>query len=156
MFKCKCMCGVIVAGVLVVAALDSRGQSTARKPELEAVAETRLLMEGLASANFHGLERIFENKPTDRKYWVFARGQALLIAETANLLMMRPPRNEGGTVWLECAADMRKSATQLVYKIADQNYQESRTAIIQLGNSCNRCHQSFRVPVRITPFEKQQ
>src|SRR5262245_54671463 len=56
-------------------------------PRLEAVAETRLLMEGLSNANFRGLERILKEKPAANDAWTFARGQALLIAETGNLLL---------------------------------------------------------------------
>src|SRR4051812_28081921 len=62
-------------------------------PRFEAVAETRLLMEGLAHANYQGLERLLKEKPADADTWGFARGQALLIAETGNLLLLRPPRN---------------------------------------------------------------
>src|SRR5437660_10953444 len=60
-------------------------------PRFEAVAETRLLMEGLAHANYQGIERLLRQKPADDETWMFARGQALLIAETGNLLLLRPP-----------------------------------------------------------------
>ena len=72
--------------------LDAPPSSTRLTPKLEAVAETRLLMEGLAQANFRGLERLLAEKPGEVKTWTFARGQALLIAETGNLLMLRPPK----------------------------------------------------------------
>src|SRR5262245_45627201 len=68
-------------------------------PKLVPIAETKLLMEGLAHANFRGLDRHLKQKPTEDQAWTFARGQALLIAETANLLMLRPPRNEGESAW---------------------------------------------------------
>src|SRR2546422_43142 len=80
-------------------------------PRLEPVAETRLLMEGLAHANFRGLERLLKKKPDEAEAWTFARGQALLIAETANLLMMRPPRNQGEMAWMERATDRRAKAS---------------------------------------------
>ena len=81
------------------------------EPKLVPVAETRLLMEGLAHSNFRGLERILKQKPADDKAWTFARGQALLIAETGNLLMLRPPKNAGEAIWFgapwSCAAPPR-------------------------------------------------
>ncbi len=119
------------------------------------IAETQLLMQGLTQANFRGLERIFKEKPTERNQWVFARGQALLIAEAANLLLIRPP-SEGQAVWNERALDMRRAAQNLVKTIADCDYQSSRNALFRLANSCNRCHQSFRVTTEITPFAKKQ
>ena len=97
-----------MAGILLAAtpaATQAPPQKTARPvPRLEAVAETRLLMEGLAQANFRGLEKHLKQKPTEVEAWTFVRGQALLIAETGNLLLLRPPRNPGEPVWLPCKA----------------------------------------------------
>src|SRR5271168_2428196 len=45
-------------------------------PRLEPVAETRLLMEGLAHANFRGAERLLQEKPAGAEAWTFLRGQA--------------------------------------------------------------------------------
>src|SRR4051812_23033871 len=64
-------------------------------PKLEAVAETKLIMEGIHQANYRGLDRLLQNKPADEDTWRFVRGQALLIAEGGNLLMLRPPRTGG-------------------------------------------------------------
>jgi hypothetical protein len=123
-------------------------------PKLEAVAETRLLMEGLAHTNFRGVERMLREKPADVQTWKFARGQALLIAETANLLMLRPPRNQGQPVWFERAMDLRKAAINLGQAAGTQDYTRSRAALVTLANTCNRCHQSFRIAVEITPFQE--
>jgi hypothetical protein len=123
-------------------------------PKLEPVAETRLLMEGMAHPNFRGVERILKEKPADASAWTFARGQALLVAETANLLMLRPPRNQGQPVWFERAADLRKAATALARTASAQDYPKARAAFVELANSCNRCHQAFRVAVEIVPFQE--
>ena len=45
-------------------------------PKLEPIAETKLLMEGLAHANFRGLDRILAKKPEEAQAWTFGRGQA--------------------------------------------------------------------------------
>jgi cytochrome c556 len=121
-------------------------------PKLEPVAETRLLMEALNQANFRGLERLLKQKPADVETWTFARGQALLIAETGNLLLMRPPHNSGEAVWMDRATDLRAAATRLARAAADSDYPKSRVAFAAVADACNRCHQSFRVPVRLTPF----
>src|SRR5262249_1646925 len=47
-------------------------------PKLEPIAETKLIMEGLAHPNFRGLDRILAKKPEDAQAWTFGRGQALL------------------------------------------------------------------------------
>jgi hypothetical protein len=121
-------------------------------PRLEPVAETRLLMEGLNQANFRGLEKILKEKPTDDEAWVFARGQSLLIAETGNLLMLRPPKNPGEAAWMEHATDLRDTATKLSRTVAKHDYDGSRAALRDVADSCNRCHKTFRSSARIKPF----
>ncbi len=121
-------------------------------PKLEAIAETRLLMEGLAHTNFRGIERLLREKPAEAQAWTFIRGQSLLIAETANLLMLRPPRNQGQAAWFERAMELRKVASELGRIASTQNYAQSRATFVSLANTCNRCHQTFRVPVEIAPF----
>jgi len=143
------------AGVfLILAGLPGHGQPTGTKvtPKLEPIAETKLLMEGLAHANFRGMERLLTEKPADAQTWTFARGQALLVAETANLLMLRPPKNQGQPVWFERAADLRKQAAQLAVTLSQRDYPGSRAGLQQLAVACNRCHQTFRVEVEIVPF----
>jgi hypothetical protein len=143
----------LCAFLLAASVAPGLGQNTGKiVPKLEPIAETRLLMEGLAHANFRGLERNLTKKPIDDQSWVFARGQALLIAETANLLMLRPPKNQGEAVWFERSMDMRGQAMQLAKHLATKDLERSKAGMQQLANSCNRCHQSFRVQIEIVPF----
>jgi hypothetical protein len=123
-------------------------------PKLEPIAETKLLMEGLAHANFRGLDRILAKKPDEAQAWTFARGQALLLAETANLLMLRPPRNQGQPAWFERAMELRSVSTQLAQTLSKQDYEGGRSGLVKLANACNRCHQTFRVAVEIAPFKE--
>jgi hypothetical protein len=109
-------------------------------------------MEGLAQANHRGLERILREKPDSVEAWTFARGQALLIAETANLLLMRPPR-QGQALWLDRAGELRIAGLRLARTAAATDWDRSRAALVELTNTCNRCHQSFRVSTRIGPAE---
>ena len=120
-------------------------------PRLEAVAETKLLMEGITNTNYKGLDRLLKQKPADAETWTFARGQALLIAESGNLLLLRPPRNSGEKVWMQLAVDLRDDAAALARNLAARDYGRSVTAFHTLTASCNRCHQTFKVPQRIAP-----
>jgi hypothetical protein len=122
-------------------------------PRLEPVAETKLLMEGIAQPNARALGKLFAARPKDSEAWAFARGQALLLGETGNLLLMRPPKTKAGEdSWLTHAADLRASATALAKAAAAKDYLQARTALAGVANACNRCHQSFRVAVRVDPF----
>ncbi len=122
-------------------------------PKLEPVAETKLLMEGIADPNTRALGKLFASKPKDAEAWAFARGQALLLAEAGNLLMMRPPKTRAGEEsWLTHAGELRESATAVARAAAAKDYLQARTALAGVANACNRCHQTFRVGVRVDPF----
>src|SRR4051794_9859559 len=120
-------------------------------PKFEALAETRLLMEGMAQPNYRSLNRLLKDKPADNDTWAFVRGQALLLAETGNLLLLRPPRNNGRDTWMKLAMAMRDEAAELARKAAARNHAGSKTALQNVTNACNRCHQTFRVNVRVAP-----
>jgi len=118
-------------------------------PRLEAVADTKLLMEGIALPNLEGLNKLLKEKP-DAEGWQFARGQALLIAENGNLLMLRPPKSKAGQeIWMTRSAEMRDLATVLARSIADKDLDKSRVNLALLAKSCNKCHESFRIEARI-------
>lgn len=126
-------------------------------PKLDAVAETRLLMEGLARANFSGLNRLLSEKPTQIETWQFVRGQALLIAETGNLLMLRPPKTRAAQdLWMSRAAELRSAGVELAKAAGAKDYAESRARVANLANACNRCHVAFRVAERIIPLADER
>ena len=131
---------------------ESRSAEAKFTPKFEALAETKLLMEGLAHPNYRAVEKHLQGKgPDDVDTWMFARGQALLIAETGNLLLLRPPRNEGRDTWMRRAMDMRQSASTLARRLGNRDLARSRAALLELANKCNNCHQTFRVATRIEP-----
>ncbi len=139
--------------VLPVAHSQSIPNPGRASPRLEPVAETRLLMEGVADSNLRGLSKLLRNRPPDAEAWAFARGQALLIAETGNLLLMRPPRTAvSQEAWLTHAAELREAGANLARAAAAKDYSKARGNLATVANACNRCHQSFRVPVRVDPF----
>jgi hypothetical protein len=149
----------LAAGLLLAVAAPALTQPKGRPreparpaPKLEPVAETRLLMEGLNTANFKGLDRLLREKPADVETWTFVRGQALLIAETGNLLMLRPPRNDGQDTWMDRSAELREAATALARSAAARDFDKSQRGLVSVANVCNRCHQNFRAPVRVEPF----
>jgi hypothetical protein len=119
-------------------------------PKFDPVAETKLLMEGLAQPNFRGLEGLLKKEPADAEAWTFARGQALLLAETGNLLLLRPPRTASGQdTWFRLSTEFRKAATALARSAGAQDYARSRADLAEVADSCNRCHQTFRIAKRI-------
>jgi hypothetical protein len=124
----------------------------ARGGKLEAIAETKVLMEGLAATNMRGVANILRDKPADVEAWTFARGQSLLVAETGNLLLLRPP-GVGREAWERHAAELRTAATDLARAAGEKDYSRARAGLASVANVCNRCHQAFRVPHRVDPFQ---
>jgi hypothetical protein len=149
----------VAAGLIGGACLFApavRSQSGANRagqsPKLQPVADTKLIMEGLAGANLRGLGKLLREKPAEAEAWAFARGQALLLAETGNLLLIRPPRSGGEDTWTGHALDLRDAAAKLARAAAVKDYPASRAALAGVANVCNRCHGSFRVAARVDPF----
>jgi hypothetical protein len=141
-----------LAALLALAAPAAPQVKTRLPPRLEPVAEVRLLMQGINLANFRGLERQLRQQPAGDDTWAILRGQALLVAETGNLLLLRPPRNAGESTWQEQAAELRTVATNLARAAAARDYERSRAGLSQLAHVCNRCHQTFRIGARLVPF----
>jgi hypothetical protein len=119
-------------------------------------AETRLLMEGLTNANYLGLEKLLRSAELDDEAWTFARGQALLIAESGNLLMLRSPRDSRQEIWMRAAGEMRDYAGQLARWVQRRDLLRSRTALQELAGKCNSCHQAFGAETRIRPFSDKE
>ncbi len=123
-------------------------------PKPVPIAESKLLMEAIAEPNLRRLEKLLSEKPPTPEAWKFARGQALLIGETGNLLMVRPPRTQGQIDWLKLAAELRDSASNVAKQISAEDYAGSRSALVNLAGTCNKCHETFRVAAKIAVFQE--
>ena len=113
-------------------------------------------MEGLANPNLRALGKVLADKPADAEAWGFARGQALLIAETGNLLLMRPPQSDASKeLWMTHATELRDEGAALARAAAAKDFAKSRVGLAGVANACNRCHQAFRISQRIDPFSNE-
>ena len=129
--------------------------ATAPAIQPEPIAETKLLMEGINQPNFQGIQRLLAKEPATIEEWTFLRGQALLVAETGNLLLLRPPKNEGGDSWQTQAAAQRSAATRLARAAGNRDYVRSRVALADLANACNKCHRASRSPRSSIPCRRR-
>jgi hypothetical protein len=129
--------------------------SPAPTPRLEAVADVKMLMAGLCQPNFRGLGQRLGEKPADDATWAIARGQALLIAETGNLLMMRPPKGKSAVeAWMATAMEMRAEGAKLAKAAEGKDYAAAAAGVAALANACNRCHEQTGETSRVVPFGK--
>lgn len=143
---------LMFAVLLPVGAFSQPEPGAPEVPRFEAVAETQLLMDGLTAPNFRALSELLGEEPKEQEAWTFARGQALLIAETGNLLLLRPPRVQGRDEWFRQAMELRGTSVELARNLAARDYLRSRASLVRVANVCNRCHRTFRVATQVTPF----
>jgi hypothetical protein len=146
---------VAVAAVLVQSAPALPQAKFQAAPRPEPFAETKVLMQGINVPYFTGLDRLLRRQPASDDKWGMVRGQAQLIAENGNLLLLRPARSQGQETWLERAADLRAKAIALDEAAAKSDFARSRAALTALAGACNRCHESFKVSVRVQAFAER-
>lgn len=138
--------------LLTAAGVSPQGPARRPPPRLIPKASAGLLMRAMNAPNFTALGKRLRDKPADEEAWPFMRGQALLIAESGNLLMLRPPGNAGDTAWLRRCAELREAAGGLADALRQRDYLRSRAGLVATANTCNRCHRDFRVAERVVPF----
>ncbi len=119
------------------------------------IAETKLIMEGIIHNNFRALEKTLRGKPNGEEAWLIIRGQALLIAESGNLLLLRPPKNEGKASWYNQSLVLRNTAKLIGEYASDRKLIEVRDQFAKLSNVCNSCHQKFQVKESIHIFGEE-
>ncbi len=146
------LCLVIMMMVTMVHSQEGVPLSTRVQPKIFPIAETKIIMEGMTANNYQSMEKILQKKPEDAEAWSFARGQALLIAESGNLLLLRPPKSDGVVDWNRTSLELRENAAVLAKSLADHDYMKSREQFIALAQTCNKCHHKFRIETRVTPF----
>ncbi len=52
---------------------------------------------------------------------------------------------------MKLAMDMRGQAAGLARQAAARDHAQAKVALENLTASCNRCHQTFRVPIKVGP-----
>jgi hypothetical protein len=81
--------------------------------------------------------------PTDGDAWTVLQGQALMVAEAANLLML-PGRARDDKQWMADAVLMREAGAA-AFKAAKTRKVEAVAAVNdQLYESCTTCHRHYR------------
>jgi len=147
LFAGTCLC--VLAGTVA----SQQARKTDSSPRLEAIADTKLLMVGLAKSNMDGLGKTLKDRPADVEAWGYVRGQGLLIAETGNLLLMRPPKSrQAQDSWMIFSVAVRSLKKKIAKAAAAKDYPAARSAVASMSNVCNHCHEAFRVAERVIPL----
>ena len=99
-------------------------------------------MEYIFEPNYNRLRTSMANEPQDKKAWKAIKGDALTLAECANLLMARGPEEEADA-WRRLSVAVRTHGGELYQAARKSEYRSARKAYETMLKNCNACHQQF-------------
>lgn len=99
-------------------------------------------MEYLFEPSYKRLREALASAPADNAVWKGIKGDALTLAEGANLLFGRGPAAQAAA-WDEHAASVREAGAALYAAGKAKDYDPAREAFLDLLGRCNACHDTF-------------
>lgn len=99
-------------------------------------------MEYVFEPSYKRLKAAMAAAPADNNGWKVIKAESLTLAESANLLLHRIPKDDGAA-WSEQAIAVRDLGGQF-YKAAKQkDFPAAREHYQGMLKNCNRCHEQF-------------
>ena len=80
--------------------------------------------------------------PADNKGWKALKSDALILAESCNLLFARKP-DEHGEDWTSHAMAAKTHGAELYKAAKEKNFEAATSAYKAMLNNCNACHKQF-------------
>ena len=99
-------------------------------------------MEYVFEPNYKRLKGQMATAPQENAAWKAIKGDALTLAECANLLLLRGPE-ERASQWRRLSIAVRKNGGNLYQAARATDYAAARESYTTMLNNCNRCHQLF-------------
>ena len=133
----------------IIALLLLAVPAVAQAPPLKPVATVAEIMEAIILPNSDALLYIGRNPPKGDWDWRVLQMQALMLAESGNLLMMKDrARNQGQ--WMKDAQLLVDAGAAAAKATATKNIDAVLALNEQIVNSCVTCHTRFgpRTPQR--------
>lgn len=129
--------------LLLVSATVYAQAPTSVQPPIRRVGTMSELMVTIIRPASDALFYVETRAPEDGDAWTVLEGQALMVAETANLLMM-PGRARDQKQWM-ADAKLMLEAGEAAFKAAKTRKVEAVAAVSdQLYESCTTCHRHYR------------
>ena len=128
--------------VLTSSAADEKNADTdSHQPEVveESMHE---FMEYVFQPAYRRLKSSLENEPADNKAWKAVKSDALILAESCNLLFARLPEKDADD-WARHSAKSRDEGASLYRGARKKDYAAVTQAWTKMLNNCNACHRQF-------------
>ena len=129
--------------VLSVAMVTALAQTGADRPPMRNVGSMSDLMVKIIYPASDALFYIESRTPQSEAEWTVLEGQALMLAETGNLLMM-PGRARDQHQWMADAKLMLDAGAAAVKAAKTKNVEAISALNDQLLESCTSCHKHYR------------
>lgn len=140
------VCGLAGAGLLamsMMAQAPTADEPAAHKPTFQLVGNMRDLMIDIIYPTSDALFYVDRNPPKNDHDWDLLRGQALMLAESGNLLMM-PGRARDQENWIKYSRTMIELG-QTAFRAAQAKNLAGITALNDpLSQVCIDCHYQYR------------
>ncbi len=99
-------------------------------------------MEYVFQPTYQRLKASMAAAPIDNKGWKAVKSDALILAESCNLLFVRKP-DEHGDDWAKHATASKTHGAELYKAAKEKNFEAATTAYKMMLNNCNACHKQF-------------
>lgn len=99
-------------------------------------------MEYVFEPPYKRLKAQLVTEPADRTAFKAIKSDALILAETCNLLIGRPPEAEAAE-WVAFSKQVRESGSQLYAAAKNKDAAETRKQWVGMLENCNACHTHF-------------
>jgi len=131
---------VLAVSIAVAAALL---QTASDRPPTRNVGSMSELMVKIIYPTSDALFYVESRTPKTEAEWTALEGQALMLAESANLLMM-PGRARDQKQWMADARLMLDAGAAAVKAVKSKNVEQISALSDQLLESCTSCHRHYR------------
>jgi len=123
-----------------VARADSSSSAhSATRPVEESMHE---FMEYVFQPTYKRLKQSMATEPADRNTWKAVKSDALILAESGNLLLLRKPEQHAD-VWNQHSVEVRELGGKLYRAAAKKDYKTARHNYTAMLTKCNSCHKAF-------------
>lgn len=133
----------LLALALAVTAVSAQGKPAGQAPAGEAIGTMSELMVQIIYPTSDAIFYITSRTPKTDADWTALQGQTLMLAESANLLLM-PSRARGRAQWVADAKLMLDAGKAAFNAAKAKNLAALEALSDQLYESCTSCHQHFR------------
>jgi hypothetical protein len=99
-------------------------------------------MEGVFQGPYRRLKVSMAAEPKDNAGWKAIRGEALILAEGGNLLLLRKPAMDAEE-WVKYSAASRDAGADLFKAAKAKDFTASKKAYEAMLTHCNACHKKF-------------